>query len=376
MSNETLNKIPIIDLTLNHQSIKDEIEQAVCEVLRSGKYILGSNVKAFEEELSKYLCVHNAVSCANGTDALILSLKALDIKDGDEVITVSHSFFATSEAIALVGAKPVFCDIQESDFNIDTKYIEKLITHKTKAIIPVHLYGQLCDIQRVVEIAKKYKLYVIEDCAQAIGAKYNNKFAGTFGDIGTFSFFPTKNLGAFGDAGAIVTDNAEIVEKLRYLRAHGSLKRYHHKFIGLNSRLDEVQAAILRIKLKYLEEWNQKRGKAAAYYNQLLKDVKGVIAPATKPNFDHTFHQYTIRTEQRDLLCEKLNSYGVEAIIYYPIPIHLQEAFSYLRYKKGDLPVTEKICSEIISLPMYPEITNDTQKYVVDLIKQIVTGTE
>ena len=373
MSGETLNKVPIVDLSLNYKSLKDEIEQAVCEVLKSGKYVLGSNVKAFEEELSKYLHVNNVIACANGTDALILSLKTLGIKDGDEVITVSHSFFATSEAIALAGAKPVFADIRESDFNIDIECIEKLITKKTKAIIPVHLYGQPCDIQRVVEIAKKYKLYVIEDCAQSIGAKFNNKFTGTFGDIGTFSFFPTKNLGAFGDAGAVVTDNAEIAEKLRYLRAHGSIKRYHHKFIGLNSRLDEIQAAILRIKLKYLEEWNQKRKKVAAYYDELFKDVKEVIVPARKSNFDHTFHQYTIRTEQRDFLSEKLNNNGIESIIYYPIPIHLQEAFSYLSYKKGDLPVTEKICNEIISLPMYPEITKDTQEDIVDLIKQILT---
>ena len=376
MSSETLNKIPIVDLSLNYKLLKSEIEQAVCEVLESGRYVLGANVKALEEDLSKYLQISNSITCANGTDALILSLKALGIKEGDEVITPSHSFFATSEAIALVGARPVFADIWEADFNIDPSSIEKLITKKTKAIIPVHLYGQPCDIQSIVEIARKYKLYVVEDCAQAIGAKYNGKSVGTFGDIGTFSFFPTKNLGAFGDAGALVTNNVEIAERLKYLRTHGSIKRYHHKYIGLNSRLDEIQAAILRIKFKHLEEWNQKRKKAAAYYDELFKDVKEVIVPSLKPGAEHTFHQYTIRIEQRDLLCEKLNNYGVEAIIYYPIPSHLQEAFNYLGYKKGSLPITERVCDEILSLPMYPEITRSIQEYVVDLIKQILLGKE
>ena len=312
------------------------------------------------------------ISCANGTDAIVLSLWALDIKSGDEVITVAHSFFATAEAIALVDAKPVFVDIQESDFNIDPNEIEKLITKKTKAIIPVHLYGQPCDIDKIVEIAKKHNLYVIEDCAQAVGAKLNGKNVGTFGDIGTISFFPTKNLGAFGDGGAVVTNNENLAKKIRQLRFHGSSKRYVHEYIGFNSRLDEIQAAILRVKLKYLDEWNLKRQKAADYYNKLLNGIKGVVTLHVKPNAHHIFHQYTIRLQKRDFVCEKLKEAGIETIIYYPVPIHLQKAFDYLNYKNGSLPITEKICNEILSLPIYPEITVEIQEYIVEQIKNIL----
>ncbi len=366
-------KIPIIDLASHYNSIKNEIDKVVLEVLSSGYYVLGPNVKALEEEVSKYLDIKNVIACANGTDALTLSLMTLGIKTGDEVITSSHSFFATSEAIALVGAKPVFADISEEDFNINPNNIEKLITKNTKAIIPVHIYGQICDIEQIVQIAKKHKLYVIEDCAQAIGTSFKNKKAGTFGDIGTISFFPTKNLGAFGDAGAIVTNNDEIAEKLRKLRVHGSSKRYVHEYIGLNSRLDEIQAAILRVKLKYLDKWNSSRQLAAKKYDELLKDVHSISRPSIKQDSNHIFHQYTIKLKNRELLYKKLQERNIEAIIYYPIPIHLQEAFSYLGYKKGSLPITEKICDEIISLPMYPEITSEIQEYVVENIKEILT---
>lgn len=366
-------KIPIIDLASHYNSIKNEIDKVVLEVLSSGYYVLGPNVKALEEEVSKYLDIKNVIACANGTDALTLSLMTLGIKTGDEVITSSHSFFATSEAIALVGAKPVFADISEEDFNINPNNIEKLITKNTKAIIPVHIYGQICDIEQIVQIAKKHKLYVIEDCAQAIGTSFKNKKAGTFGDIGTISFFPTKNLGAFGDAGAIVTNNDEIAEKLRKLRVHGSSKRYVHEYIGLNSRLDEIQAAILRVKLKYLDKWNSSRQLAAKKYDELLKDVHSISRPSIKQDSNHIFHQYTIKLKNRELLYKKLQERNIEAIIYYPIPIHLQEAFSCLGYKKGSLPITEKICDEIISLPMYPEITSEIQEYVVENIKEILT---
>ena len=369
---QELKKIPIIDLALSYQLIKDEIEKVVLEVLASGHYILGSNVSLFEEELSKYLGVKHAVSCANGTDALLLSLMALGIKSGDEIITVSHSFFATSEAIALVGAKPVFVDIKESDFNIDLDKIEKLTTKNTKAIIPVHLYGQPCDILKIVEVAKKHNLFVIEDCAQAVGAKLNGKNVGTFGDVGTISFFPTKNLGACGDAGAIVTNNEELAKKIKQLRFHGSSKRYVHEYIGLNSRLDELQAAILRVKLKHLDEWNLKRQKAAEYYNKLFKEMKEIIIPQIKPNAHHIFHQYTIRLEKRDLVCEKLKESGIETLIYYPTPIHLQKAFDYLNCQNGSLPVTEKICNEILSLPIYPEITPEVQEYIAEKIKSVL----
>ena len=369
---QQIKKISIIDLASGYQTIKDEIEKAVLNVLASGSYILGPNVMLFEEELSKYIGAEYVISCANGTDSLILSLMALDIKPGDEVITVAHSFFATSEAIALVGAKPVFVDIQENDFNIDPNKIEKLITKNTKAIIPVHLYGQPCDILKVVDIAKKHNLVVIEDCAQAAGAKLNGKNVGTFGDIGTISFFPTKNLGAFGDGGAIITNNEVLAKRIKQLRFHGSSKRYVHEYIGLNSRLDEIQAAVLRVKLKYLNEWNLKRQQAADYYNNLLKGINGVVIPSVKPASHHIFHQYTVRLQKRDLVYDKLRELEIETIIYYPIPIHLQKAFDYLNYKSGSLPITEKICNEILSLPIYPEIKPEIQEYVVGQIKSIL----
>ncbi len=358
-------KIQIVDLASLHQLIKDEIEKEVHNVLKSGHYIMGPNVLLFEKELSEYLKIKNVISCANGTDALVLSLMALGIKPGDEVITVAHSFFATAEAIALVGAKPVFVDINEEDFNIDASKIEKLITKNTKAIIPVHLYGQPCDIVRVVEIAKKHNLYVIEDCAQAIGASVKGKYVGTFGDIGTISFFPTKNLGAYGDGGAIITNNDEIANKLKKLRVHGSSERYIHECIGLNSRLDEIQAVILKIKLKYLDQWNNKRQKVADSYNKLFNNIKEVLIPKVQTDCKHIFHQYTIRLKNRDLIYKRLKEAEIEALIYYPVPIHLQKAFSHLGYKKGDLPVTEKICTEILSLPMHPEIRQDDQEYIV-----------
>lgn len=366
-------RVPIVDLSTHYKLIKDEIDEAISGVLSSGHYVLGQNVNLFEQELASYLSVKEVISCANGTDAIVLALKALDIKTDDEVITVSHSFFATSEAIALVGAKPIFVDVLENDFNIDPLKIESLITKKTKAIIPVHLYGQPCEIEKILEIAKKYNLFVIEDCAQAIGAKYKDKSVGTFGDIGTFSFFPTKNLGAFGDGGAVTTNNNNIAEKIKKLRVHGSSKRYEHEYIGFNSRLDEIQAAILRVGLKHLNEWNLKRQEAAKYYTSLLKDISEIVTPTIKPNCNHVFHQYTIKLKNRTHLHEKLKENNIETIIYYPIPIHLQKAFSYLGYKEDSLPITEKLCTEILSLPMYPEITRDIQEYVIEKVKEVVT---
>lgn len=368
---ENKTKISIVDLKAHYNSIKNEVDKAVLEVLASGYYILGPQVKAFEEELAKYAGCKYAIGCANGTDAITLSLMALGIKEGDEVITVSHSFFATSESIALVGAKPVFVDVNEDDFNINIEQIEKLITKKTKAIIPVHLYGQPCEIDKLVEIAKKHNLFVVEDCAQAMGAKYKGKVVGTFGDIGTISFFPTKNLGAFGDAGAVLTNSDEIAEKFKQLRVHGSSKRYVHDCIGLNSRLDEIQAAILRVELKYLDEWNLKRQEVSKRYAELFSGCD-IVVPSVKPNRSHIFHQYTIKVKNRDSLCEKLKERNIESIIYYPIPIHKQKAFEHLG--AISLPITEKISKEILSLPMYPELNPDTQKYIVENIKDILNS--
>ena len=372
ISAELKNKISIVDLKAHYENLKDEINSAVIEVLSSGHYVLGKNVTAFEKELADYLGCKYVVSCANGTDAIVLSLMALNVGSGDEVITVPNSFFATSEAIALVGAKPVFVDIKEDDFNIDPSKIEALITDKTKAIIPVHLYGNPCEINSVTDIAKKHNLYVIEDCAQAIGAKLNGKTVGLFGNTGTLSFFPTKNLGAFGDGGAVFTDDKNIPDLIRELRAHGSSKRYEHNYIGLNSRLDEIQAAILRIELKYLDKWILKRQEAAKYYDELLRDISDIVLPVFKSASRHVFHQYTIRVDKRDELNKKLNEKGIEVLIYYPVPIHLQKAFSYLGYKKGSFPITEKISTEVLSLPMYPEITKEIQEYVVSAIKGII----
>lgn len=359
----TLNKtIQMIDMKESYSSIQEEVEAAVLNSLRSGKYILGPNVTSFEQELAKYLDCKHVISCANGTDALIISLLALGIKPGDEVITVSFSFFATAEAIALVGAKPVFVDVNEDDFNIDVSKIEEKITDKTKAIIPVHLYGQPCEIDKVTEIAKKHNLYVVEDAAQAIGAKYKNKCVGTFGEFGTTSFYPTKNLGAFGDGGALFTNNDDLAEKAKMIRVHGSKERYIHEVIGFNSRLDDIQAAILRVKLKYLSKWNEERAAVAKRYNELLSSNSNVITPICKPDRSHIYHQYTIVVENRDEVYQKLREKGVGSIIYYPIPIHKQKSLN----DNSDLPVTDLLSGKILSLPMYPELKEEDQKYICD----------
>lgn len=363
-----INKVKIVDLDAQYETIKMEINEAISKVLASSNFILGPSVQSFEEELANYLKCKYVVSCGNGTDAIILALKALDIGTGDEVITVSHSYFATSEAIAQIGAVPVFCDIREDDYNIDPVKIKGLITKKTKAIIPVHIYGQSCEIKSVVDLANKQGLFVIEDCAQALGARYEDKLVGTFGNIGTTSFYPTKNLGAYGDGGAIFTNDLEIAKEIKLLRTHGSNKRYVHELIGFNSRLDELQAAVLRVKLKYLDKWNSLRREAADYYTFLFKDITEVKPPCIKPNCNHIFHQYTIRVPNRNKLQEELDKAYIDTLIYYPIPIHKQKAFLHLG--KTNLPVTEKVCDEILSLPIYPEIKKDIQQYVVETIKQ------
>lgn len=372
-SSQTKINIPIVDLKSQYGLIKDEIEKAVLDVLSSGSYILGKNVEALEEEISKYIGVNNVISCANGTDAIYLSLRALDIGYGDEVITVSHSFFATAGAILNTGAKPVFVEIKEDDFNIDPDKIQSAITKNTKAIIPVHIYGQPCNLDEILQIAKRNNLYVIEDTAQAFGAKYKARFAGTLGDLGAFSFFPTKNFGAYGDAGAICTNDDNLASILRQLRVHGSPGRYIHNYIGINSRLDEIQAVILRIKLRHLEKWNNMRFQAAKRYNELLKDIPGVIIPSIKPQTSHIFHQYTIRIQNRDEVQKKMLENGIQSIIYYPIPIHRQKAIKNLHID-FDLPITEKISREIVSLPMYPEITLETQKIVVEELKKAINS--
>mgnify|MGYP001063592317 CR=1 FL=1 len=348
---------PFIDLKAQYSNIKDEILRCINEIFESSHYILGENVKDFEDEIKSYLGVSEAIGVASGTDALHLALKALDITQGDEVITTPFTFFATVEAILYVGAKPVFVDIDENTYNIDPEKIEEKITPQTKAIIPVHIFGCPADMIKISEIAQKYGLKIIEDAAQAFGAKIGDKKIGTFGDIGCFSFYPSKNLGCFGDGGMVVTNNPEIAEKIRILRNHGSPGRYVHETVGLNSRLDEIQAGILRIKLKHIDEYNSLRRKKANLYTKILSDK--VITPKEVENTYHVYHLYSIRSENRDKIKEFLSKHGIPSVVYYPIPMHLQRAITNLGYKEGDFPVAEKVSKEILSLPIYPEIPDE-----------------
>ncbi len=361
--------IPIIDLKEQYNQIKSEVENAVLEVLASGSYILGKNVTSLEEEFEQYLDVKKAIGVASGTDALHIALRALDVGQGDEVIVPSFTFFASAGAVALAGATPVFADINPYTFNIDINELEKRITPKTKAIIAVHLYGQPADMSPILEIASKYNLYVVEDCAQAMGAVYKGKKIGSIGDIGCFSFFPTKNLGAYGDGGMITTNSPYLAERITALRNHGGKVRYYHEEVGTNSRLDEVQAAILRVKMPYIDKWNSKRREVAYKYNELLKDVEGIQTPVEMKDTYCVYHQYTIKTEQRDNVHETLKQREISTMIYYPVPIHLQNAFKHLGYEEGSLPVTEAVTKKVLSLPMYPELSVEQQIRVVEELK-------
>lgn len=360
--------IPILDLKRQYNNIKDEIDSVVLNVLRSGCYILGPNVKELEKEFAEYCGAKNAVSLASGTDAIHLALRALDIGQGDEVITVAFTFVATTEAVSLVGATPVFVDIDPKTFNIDYKEIEKKITPKTKAIMPVHLYGQPCDMDPIMEIAKKYNLYVIEDCCQAIGATYKGKKVGTFGEFGCFSFFPTKNLGAYGDGGIVTTNSDYLADRMMALRNHGGKVRYYHDEVGTNSRLDEIQAAILRVKLPYIDKWNADRRKVANYYNELLKDIEEVKTPFELKNTECVYHQYTLQVENRDALHKYLSDNGVMAMIYYPVPLHKQKLHSNLDVKEGELSNTEDLTTKVLSLPIFPELTTEEQEKVAQTL--------
>ncbi|HSA07225.1 MAG TPA: DegT/DnrJ/EryC1/StrS family aminotransferase [Candidatus Gastranaerophilales bacterium] len=364
--------IPILDLQQQYEQIKEQVEKEVLKVLSSGKYILGENVNKLETDFANYCGVKRAVGVASGTDAIYIALKALDIGPGDEVITTSFTFIATVEAISYVGAKPVFVDIDPNTYNLDVRELEKKITPKTKAIIPVHLYGQPVDMSPVIEAAKKYDLFVIEDCAQSVGASYKGKKTGSFGDIGCFSFFPTKNLGAAGDGGMITTNSNYIADRILSLRNHGSHIRYYHTEVGLNSRLDEIQAAVLNVKFPHLDRWNSKRREAAYFYNELFKDVKEIITPKELDNTECVYHQYTIKTIERDKLFNILKENGVMSMIYYPVPVHLQEAYAGLSLMEGSLPNSEQAAKNVLSLPIFPEITRDQQRKVADeLIKAL-----
>ena len=366
-----------LDLTAQYKSIKKEIDAAIKKVLDSSVFIGGKEVEEFEKEVAKFSGTKYAIGLNSGTDALFLSLKALNIGLGDEVITTPFTFIATAEVIANLGAKPVFVDIDPKTFNIDSSKIEEKITKKTKAIIPAHLFGQMAEMAEIRRIAKKYKLKVIEDAAQAIGAKQqlatsNWQLAGSIGDVGCLSFFPTKNLGAYGDGGMVVTNNKKITDKIRLLRKHGSYpkEKYLNLILGTNSRLDALQAAILRVKLKYLSKWSKERAKKAEFYSKGLKGVGDIVTPYIAPNCTHIFHQYTIRTKKRDKLVSYLKSQGIPTMIYYPLPLHLQPAFKYLGYKKGDFPEAEKVAKEVLSLPIYPELSGKSQDFIIKKIKE------
>ena len=361
--------IPLLDLKAQYLSIKKEIDKAVQNVLNSGKFILGPEVSELEEEISKFSNTKYAVSCASGTDALLLSLMAFDLKPGDEVITTPFTFFATVGSISRLGAVPAFVDIDPATFNINPDLMEEKISGRTRGIIPVHLFGQIAEMNPIVKIGKDKNLFVIEDACQSIGAVSFDKKAGEAGDTGCFSFFPSKNLGCFGDGGMVTTNREDLAAKIKMLRVHGGKDRYYHDFVGINSRLDTLQAAILLVELKHLEEWTNIRIKNAKLYNNAFKDIDGVTLPVIGRNKYHVFNQYTIRVKKRNGLIRELEKRGIGFGIYYPLPLHLQKCYRYLNYKKGDFPESEKAAQEVISLPVYPFLSDDMRNEVITAVK-------
>ena len=361
--------IPMVDLKRQYHKLKDEIDQTMLAALESTQFILGPNVNAFEKEAADYLKAKHAISCASGTDALHLALLAADIGPGDEVITSTFTFIATAEAIAYVGATPVFVDIDDKTFNLDLNAVEAAITEKTRAIIPVHIFGQPVDMTKVMTLAKKHDLLVIEDCAQSFGADINGQMTSTIGFAGCHSFFPSKNLGCYGDGGMVTTNDDAAAERIRVLRNHGSFKRYHHNIIGYNSRLDELQAVILRTKLKYIEEFNSERRRAAHYYSEQLA---GMVTPPHEDNVGtHVYHQYTVLTDKRDAIMAKLSEHDIASAVYYPIPLHQQPVFAEL-CQGISLPVSEYVAQHCMSLPIHPELTNKQIDEVVAVIKSAI----
>jgi len=365
--------IQFVDLKQQYLSIKAETLSAVVDTLNSGAYILGQRVKNFEEQFANYNGSKYCVSVASGTEAIQIALLACGIKAGDEVITVPNTAVPTVAAIEAAGAEPVFVDINPGTYLIDTEQIKAKITRHTKAVIPVHLYGQACDMDAVMAVAKKHGLKVIEDCAQSAGASYKGKKTGTIGDAGCFSFYPTKNLGAYGDAGAVLTNNKDIAEKAFMIRTYGESKKYFNDIKGINSRLDEIQAAVLSVKLKYLDKWNELRKQKANLYIKLLDGTKGIILPREAKDNEHVFHLFVVRVKDREVLAARLKEGEVLTAVHYPIPIHFQKAYKDLGYDKGDFPAAEKACSEILSLPMYPEIPEKDVETVAKEIKKILS---
>ena len=387
--------IPLIDLQAQYKSLEEELNKAALEVLSSAKYIMGENVIEFEKEFASYIGVKHAISVGNGTDALVLALKAMGIKSGDEVITTPFTFFATAEAISAVGAVPVFVDVEKETFNIDVTKIEEKITNKTKAIIPVHIFGQAADMDEINKIAKKHNLLVLEDACQAIGGKYKGKNIGALADAACFSFFPTKNLGCAGDGGMIVTDNDDIAIIARALRTHGSGEngqkaynlinnitedietaegaddtvynplKYYNYLIGYNTRLDAIQAALLRIKLKEIDNWNSKRREIVEVYNKALQN-SDYVTPICREDVEHVYHMYILQSENREETIAKLKKAGIATGVYYPVPLHLQKVYKDLGYKEGDMPVSEYLSHRTFAIPVYPELTKEQMDYILE----------
>lgn len=374
-------EIRMVDTITQYQEVQEQIDKAVLDVVRSGIFINGPKVRAFSKELSEFLDVPHVIPCANGTDALQIALMALGLEPGDEVITPTFTYVATVEVISLLRLTPVFVEVDPNTFNMDTGAIEEAITEKTKVILPVHLYGQAADMESIMDIAQRHKLYVVEDTAQAIGATYRfsdgREFAaGTIGDIGTTSFYPSKNLGAYGDGGAIFSRNSELGDYLQVICNHGAKKKYYHDNIGVNSRLDAIQAAILSIKLGHLARYNASRIEAARIYDELLTGIEGVQTPVWEDNGSHVFHQYTLKIEAgravRDAIQSKLKERGIPSMIYYPVPIHMQGGYRKYGYKEGDFPVSEKLTEQVISLPMHSELTREQQEFICGHFREVL----
>jgi dTDP-4-amino-4,6-dideoxygalactose transaminase len=377
-----VSNIPPLDLKRQYQAIGSDLSAAVLEVLASGAYIGGPIVHSFEQQFASYVGTAECVGCNSGTDALYLALRAMNIGAGDEVITTPFTFIATAETISAVGAKPVFVDIDLATFNLDLDRLAAAITPRTKAIMPVHLFGNPVDLTALMAIAQQHDLTVIEDCAQATGAKWNGKPVGSIGHFGCFSFFPTKNLGGCGDGGAITLNDPALAGDLRMYREHGSRQRYYHEAIGVNSRLDAIQAAVLQVKLQHLDRWNQQRAEVAARYQELLANIPGIVLPQATPGGESVWNQYTIRVlapagatggEERDRVRAKLQEAGVISMIYYPLPLHLQEVYRDLHLPVGSFPVTERVSHEVLSIPMFPEITIEEQQQVAYALKDAMS---
>lgn len=371
--------IPMVNLRDQYLEIKEEIDHAILETVASTQFINGPEVKNFESQFAEYLGVKHVIPCANGTDALQLAFMALEYEEGDEVITPSFTYAATAEVLGLLKLTPVFVDVDPQTFNIDINILERSISARTKAILPVHLFGAVANMEPIMTIAEKYGLQVIEDTAQSCGSEYafstgKRKKAGTMGDFGTFSFFPSKNLGCYGDGGAVVTDDDTLAEKARMIAKHGQSKKYIHDRLGCNSRLDSIQAAVLNVKLKYLDKYNEHRQLVAERYDRLLKDIPGITTPCRPLNGTHIFHQYTIKVEERrDELQKELTDQGIGSAIYYPIPLHMQKAFMGIPTRKGELEATEEIKDQVLSIPIDSELSLDQQEYICNTIKDFIT---